>query len=101
MKETEDEQSQMKAVELVNSELTIKYPAGSYIMFSTEYYKGEKPATTSCAWYDKVGGKKPGEIRNRKNIVSQPPEWQNIPYEEAEKIAEMFDDSMFLNLVYV
>jgi|GEM_PF-5157608 len=95
MKKRQNTQSQMKAMELLNTEMKVKYPAGSYIMFSTNHNEGEKPATTSCAWYDKIGGKRP-----LKNIVSKPPEWQNIPYEEAEKIAEMFDRNMFLNLVY-
>ena len=95
MKEIDDEQSELDVVFLLNSEMKVKYPAGSTIMFSNNYNKGEKPATTSCAWYDKVGGKFP-----LKNIVSKPPEWQNIPYEEAEKIAGMFDRNWFLNMVY-
>jgi hypothetical protein len=100
MKEDKDEQ-RVKAVELVNTELKVKYPPGSYIMFSTTCNKGEKIVTTSCAFYDKVGGKKPHEIRQRKNIVSKPPEWQNIPFEEAEKIGEMFDRCEHINLRYV
>jgi hypothetical protein len=97
MKENEDEQSQMKAIEVLNSEMKVKYPVGSTIMFSTSYNKGEKPVTTSCGWYDKVGG----TARPLKNIVDKPAEWQNIPYEEAEKIGEMFDKCMHVNIAYV
>jgi len=97
---TEKQLQEKQSMELLNTELKVKYPPGSYIMFSTRHNKGEKPATTSCGWYDKVGGKKAGEVRQKKNIIPGPPEWQNIPYEEAEKIAEMFADHMFLDLVY-
>jgi hypothetical protein len=84
-----------QAIAVLNG-MPVKYPKGSFIMFSTSYNKGEEPATTSCSWYDKVGGKCP-----LKHRISRPPEWQNIPYAEAKKIAEMFDDRMFCDIVYV
>ena len=83
-----------QAIALLNG-MKIKYPKGSKIVFSTSYRKGETPAFTSCSWYDKVGGKSP-----LKHIISKPPEWQNIPYAEARKIAEMFDRRMFMDIVY-
>jgi len=85
-----------RALELLNTGMKPKYPKGSKIIFSSKYNKGEKPVTASCSWYDKVGGKRP-----LKHIIDKPPEWQNIPLEEANEIAAMFDDNLFLNLVYV
>lgn len=86
-----------QVAKLLNAEMKTRYPKNSVIVFSSSCNKGEKPLTASCGWYNKVGGKKV----NVKNIVSSPPEWQNIPYEEAEKIAGMFDRNYFLDLVYV
>jgi hypothetical protein len=85
-----------QALAMLNSEMKIQYPKGSFIMFSTSHKKGEEPATTSCSWYNKVGGKKPW-----KHIVNKPPEWQNIPYAEAKKIRELFADGVFMDIVYV
>ncbi len=78
---------------MVGTEFITKYPEGSYITFTSDRKKGEEITQVSCAWYDKEGTKK--------NFVSNPPEWQNITQEEAEKIAKKFDQSMFLGMVYV
>ncbi len=72
---------------------TTKYPKGSCIVFSASYNKGENPASVSCSWYNKTGIQ--GE-----NIVSRPPEWQNITIEEMHKICEMFDKHLYMPLVY-
>jgi hypothetical protein len=85
-----------RTLELLSGEIKTKYPAGSKIQFTGSCNKGEEPVTVSCSWYDKVGGKKP-----LKNFVDKPPEWQNIPYEEAEKISKLFDDCSFLIIQYV
>ena|SRR5579863_4348323 len=97
MKNNKNEQQKVKkAVELLNAEMKTKYPKGSFIVFSTTQNKDEEPATTSCSWYNKVGG----EVTQDK-IVDRPAEWQNIPYEEAKRISEMFDKCMFCDLRYV
>jgi hypothetical protein len=80
-----------KAIEMVGKVPGAKYPKGSYIMFTAEHNKDEKPESVSCCWYDKVGGKMP-----YKHIVSNPPEWQNISMEEADKIVEMFDKYLYM-----
>lgn len=93
-----DKKLQMeKAFGIVGTEFKIKYPQGSYIMFTASYNKGEKPKSVSCSWYDKVGG----NSKSGKNTVFKPPEWQNITMEEADKIVEMFDDYLYMPLVYV
>jgi hypothetical protein len=89
-----------RAAELLNAEMKIKYPKNSMICFESKRNKGEEIKTVSCCWYNKVG-RPDGKLPNRKDHISKPPEWQNIPYEEAKKIAEMFDKNMFLNLHYV
>ena len=86
-----------KALQLLDTDVIVKYPEGSFISFGGYCDEGEKNRIVSCSWYDKVGGKK----RDKRNTVRNPPEWQNIPYEEAEKIIEMFDKNIFLNLRYV
>lgn len=97
MNKKKKEQLTMKqALELLGKEMKVKFPPGSKIVFNSSCNKGEEVKTVSCSWYDKVGGPYP-----LKNIVSKVPEWQNIPYGEAQKIAEMFDDSLFLGIVYV
>ena len=89
-----------QALEMLKTEVKIKYPKNSNIMFESVSENGEKPKTASCCWYNKVG-RPDGKSPNRKDVIFKPPEWQNIPYEEAEKIIEMFDDNIFLNLKYV
>lgn len=89
-----------RALELVTGEIKPKYPKNSKIQFSGSCNKGEEPVTVSCSWYNKVG-RPDGKVVDRKNIVSSPPEWQNITYEEAKKISEMFDDCSFLIIQYV
>jgi len=96
-KTNENDDKEKQALDLLGTELKVKYPPGSKIVFSAQYHKGEGPVTTSCSWYDKVGGKE----RPRKNIQSPPPEWINMPYEEALKIGEMFDECFHMNIVYV
>lgn len=85
----------LKVMEMVGKELKPKYPNGSCVVFSSDRKQGEKIITMSCDWYNKVG------TDPKKNIVSKPPEWQNIPYEEAMKICDMFSKHYCLNLVYV
>lgn len=92
----EEKEQENQAMKLLQKEAKVKYPPGSYIIFSSSRNKGEEIITASCGWYDKVGGKSP-----LKHIVSKPPEWQNIPIKEAEKISEMFDRNDFMNIVYV
>lgn len=89
-----------RALELVTGEIKTKYPKNSIVVFGSKYNKGEKPVTASCSWYNKVG-RPDGKEVNIKNIMDGPPEWQNIPYEEAQKISEMFDKCLFINLRYV
>jgi len=89
------------ALALVNMELKIKYPKNSIIVFNSVCKNGEKiPVTVSCSWYNKKG-RPDGKLPKSRDIMSGPPEWQNIPYEEAQKIAEMFDKNMFWNLRYM
>ncbi len=76
-----------RALGMVGTEYKTKYPKGSYIMFEGSRMKEEELKTVSCSWYDKVGGPKP-----YKHIISAPPEWQNIPIEKADEIAELFDE---------
>jgi hypothetical protein len=90
----------MRAMELLTGEIKTKYPKNSMIVFHGECVNGEDPVTLSCGWYNKKG-RPDGKMVNRKNIVSKPPEWQNIPYDEALKIAEIFDNNMILKLNYV
>ncbi len=78
---------------MVGSEIKMKYPPGSCIVFTASYMHGEKPESVSCSWYNKTGIQ--GE-----NLVSNPPEWQNISMEEMEKICEMFDEHLYMPLVY-
>jgi hypothetical protein len=91
-KQTEEKQS----IDLLNTQIKTKYPPGSYIMFEGFRKKEEKLTTLSCCYYDKVGGERP-----LKNIVRNPPEWQNLPVEEASKICDMFDRHFSLVLVSV
>jgi hypothetical protein len=79
---------------MVGTEFKTKYPKGSCIMFTASHKKGEKPASVSCCWYNKTGIK-------GKNLVSNPPEWQNISMEEMDKIFEMFDEHLYMPIVYV
>lgn len=72
-----------------------KYPEGSYIVLRADYQKGKPGASVSCLWYDKVGGKKP-----LKHFVHNPPEWQNLSLKEAGKIAAMFDDHMYIRILF-
>lgn len=95
-KNKEKKSGEEQTLELLGKEMKTKYPPGSYIVFNGSYNKGEKPGNVSCGWYNKVGGKK----REEKNFVSKPPEWQNIPYEKALEIAEMFSDHMITFYVY-
>jgi hypothetical protein len=88
-----------RAIDILNG-MQVKYPKNSIIVFKGECKKGEKPVTVSCSWYNKVG-RPDGKSAQKKNIMDGPPEWQNIAYEEALKIAEMFDTNWFLNLNYV
>jgi hypothetical protein len=83
-----------RVLDMVKSDVkTTKYPKGSFIMFTAEHNKGEQPESVSCCWYNKTA------IRG-KNIVRNPPEWQNISMEEADKIVEMFDKYLYMPLVY-
>lgn len=95
--EIDRQQEMAKVLGVVGTEEKIKYPEGSAILFTASYNKGEKPKSVSCCWYNKVGGRK----INYKNTVFEPAEWQNITKEEADKIGEMFDDAIFMPLVYV
>jgi hypothetical protein len=80
------EEARERVLQMVNTEFKTKYPPGSYIAFAGYRNKDEKLTTVSCKWYDKVGGKRPLQHK-----VYNPPEWQNISKEEADKIADMFD----------
>jgi hypothetical protein len=90
-----EERLEEDAVKMIRSDVkTAKYPKGSCIMFTASHKKGEKPASVSCCWYNKTGIK-------GKNLVSNPPEWQNISMEEMDKIFELFDEHLYMPIVYV
>jgi len=84
-----------RTMQLLNTQAKTKYPSGSSILFSFNGKKDEKPGTWSCCWYNKVG------TDPKKNIVSKPPEWQNISYEEALEICAMFDKHICLRMKFV
>ncbi len=73
---------------------TTKYPKGSYVFFTASHKNGEKPASVSCTLCNKTG------ILTSKHIISRPPEWQNITIEEMHKIFQMFDEHLYMPLVY-
>ncbi len=97
MKKTKIKPTEEELVkQLLKTGIKAKYPKGSFIAFTApDSIKGQKTTTVSCAWYNKVG-----DGFSNKDIVSRPPEWQNIPYERALEIADLFDDSILTGFVY-
>jgi len=88
-------EKQLAVLEILSKEIPFKYPKGSAIVFSQNSYDSENEGFTkfSCGWYDKIGKGFPLQ-----NIISRPPEWQNLTEEEAEKICKMFDDPIMIKI---
>ena len=88
-----------QALELLKTGMKIKYPKNSNIMFESVSENGEKPKTASCCWYNKVG-RPDGKLPNKKMLSIIRLNGKDT-LEKAEKIIEMFDENIFLNLKYV
>jgi len=84
--------TQIKALELLNKENPFRYPKGSSICFNDAPKNIDGRYLVNCAWCNKKDLANGGD-----NKVIAPPEWQNIPVEQAEEICMMFDNSMLLS----
>jgi hypothetical protein len=74
-------------LEELNRNIPVKYPKGSYVVFlnfdedmqlSDKYY---------CCFYCK----EPVKGKFGVNVICNPPEWQGLTKEEAEKVGALFD----------
>lgn len=87
---------QIEVLQLLNAEISERYPKRSSITFSTKHPakegEDERAGLFYCNWYDKQGEGFP-----LKNIVSKPMEWQGITIDEVERICLMFDHCIVVN----